>query len=69
MSFLGIILPFALTFTTLGLTSGGDSDTLSMEFKIFYYFFYCLDPLMPFFMGLVYMIAKAFAKPGDEAWI
>lgn len=57
MLFLGVILPFALVFTTIATTEAkSDKNILGIEAKIFYYFFYILDPLMTFFMGIVYML-------------
>ena len=31
----------------------------------FYYFFYFLDPLMTFFMGIMYMVSQSFTNPSD----
>jgi len=63
MLFLGVILPFALVFTVLAVEDG--ETTVSIWGQIVYYTFYTLDPLLTFFMGIMYMISQSFAKPAD----
>lgn len=53
MLVLGVIVPFVVVSSVIGL-----SDGITPASKAFYYVVYCLDPLMSFFMGLMYMISQ-----------
>jgi hypothetical protein len=65
MLILGVVLPFGLVVSVDLFTDTGTSNGFSSTGRIFYYIFYSLDPLMTFFMGLMYMISQTGKDPAD----